>query len=240
MIVSGVCAEVMTFYGGTPDELHGWTNVLRASVDTCENKTITEDWKMKILVELNGDVFDRTKHSLYPDWQSATDKFITALKPHVASGKALGVFMGDEICCGGTPYSNLSSVAARLKAGLPSAWIYTNECSEMHSWPKLDADGSGGVPAGLDAISVDFCDEHNTDGAAEVAKNKDFYTKEIYPRLRPHQQALFVPGVFASSPSHCIASNVSCPLDPQAKQIVIKLDGFFTWAKSDPKIAGFK
>ena len=50
MIVSGVCAEVMTFYGGTPDELHGWTNVLRASVDTCENKTITEDWKMKILV----------------------------------------------------------------------------------------------------------------------------------------------------------------------------------------------
>ena len=35
-----------------------------------------------------------------------------------------------EICCSGTPYSNLSAVAARLKAGLPHAWIYTNECSD--------------------------------------------------------------------------------------------------------------
>ena len=68
----------------------------------------------------------------------------------------------------------------------------------MRSWPKLGADGSGGVPAGLDAISVDFYDEHNTDGAEEVKKNKDFYTKEIYPRLHPHQQALFVPVRMAS------------------------------------------
>ena len=59
-----------------------------------------------------------------------------------------------EICCSGTPYSNLSAVAARLKAGLPHAWIYTNECSEMARWPKLDSAGNGGVPPGLDAISV--------------------------------------------------------------------------------------
>ena len=81
-------------------------------------------------------------------------------------------------------------MAARLKAGLPKAWIYTNECSEMASWPALAADGSGGVPAGLDAISVDFYDEHNTDGKAEVDKNKEFYHKTIYPRLHDHQQAL--------------------------------------------------
>ena len=89
----------MTFYGGTPDELHGWTNVLRNTVDACSNKTITEDWKMKILVQLSGKIFDRTKRSLYTEWQNATDEFIAELKPHVASGKALGVFMGDEICC---------------------------------------------------------------------------------------------------------------------------------------------
>ena len=29
------------------------------------------------------------------------------------------------------------------------------------------------------AISVDFYDEHNTDGAAEVAKNKKFYNEVI-------------------------------------------------------------
>lgn len=65
----------------------------------------------------------------------------------------------------------------------------------MEHWPKLDGD-KGGVPAGLDAISVDFYDEHNTDGQAEVDKNKDFYHKVVFPKLRPHQQALFVPGVF--------------------------------------------
>jgi hypothetical protein len=115
--------KVMTFYGGTADELHGWANVMRDSIDACDNKTITEKWKMKILVELGADVFDRSKHALHPGWKNATDTFIATVKPHVASGKALGVFMGDEICCGGTPYSNLSSVAARLKAGLPDAWI---------------------------------------------------------------------------------------------------------------------
>ena len=133
----------------------------------------------------------------------------------------------------------MSAVAAKLKAGLPDAWIYTNECSEMERFPPIGKDGSGGVPAGLDAISVDFYDEHNTDGAAEVAKNRDFYHKTIYPKLHPHQQALFVPGVFGCDPLHCAAKNKSCPLDDQAKQIVLKLDGFFEWAKSDDKIAGF-
>ena len=62
---------------------------------------------------------------------------------------------GSEICCSGTPYSNLTAVAAKLKTGLPDAWIYTNECSEMARWPKLDPiSGHGGVPPGLDAISV--------------------------------------------------------------------------------------
>jgi hypothetical protein len=31
-------------------------------------------------------------------------------------------------------------------------------------------------------------DEHNTDGQAEVDKNKDFYHKVVFPKLRPHQQ----------------------------------------------------
>merc|ERR1712194_882733 len=79
----------------------------------------------------------------------------------------------------------------------------------------------------------------NTDGAREVMSNKVFLHRHMYPRLHPHQQALLVPGVFASDPLHCIASNVSCPLDDQAKQIVIKLQLFFDWAKNDTKIVGF-
>lgn len=114
--------------------------------------------------------------------------------PHLSS--FFSALAGDEICCGGTPYNDLAKVAAALKAGLPAAWIYTNECSEMAKWPKLDASGNGGVPPGLDAVSVDFYDEHNTDGAAEVEKNKKFYNEEIFPRLRsvaPCQAAAVLP-----------------------------------------------
>lgn len=125
-----------------------------------------------------------------------------------------------------------------------------------------------GLPATYDLIvrvaSVYIVDdEHNTDGMAEVTKNKDFYHKTIYPKLHAHQQALFVPGVFGCDPVHCAAKQHSCPLDPQAKQIVIsapiqpsacrdvtvwsgltlhlvsELQGFFEWAKNDTRIAGF-
>ena len=60
---------------------------------------------MKILVGLGGPgvaVFDRSTHSLHANWSASTDLFIATVKPHFESGKAIGVFMGDEICCGGT------------------------------------------------------------------------------------------------------------------------------------------
>ena len=60
--------------------------------------------------------------------------------------------------CSGISYVNLSTVAGRLKAAMPNAWIYTNECGDVvgNLFPPIAADGlSGGVPLGLDAISID-------------------------------------------------------------------------------------
>jgi len=84
---------------------------------------------------------------------------------------------------------------------LPAALLYTNECSVMGAWPD--------VPAALDFISIDFYDEHNTDGAHEVALNRKYYSEVIFPKLHAHQQVLFVPGIFASDPLHCAKGNVS-------------------------------
>ena len=72
-----------------------------------------------------------------------------------------------------------------------------------------------------------------------MEQNRQYYTDVIFPKLAPHQGVLFVPGIFASDPLHCAAGNVSCPLDAQAEQIVLKLDGFFEWAKAEPRVAGF-
>ena len=49
-------------------------------------------------------------------------------------------------------------IAGRLKAAMPNSWIYLNECGDVvgNAFPPIAADGqSGGVPLGLDAISID-------------------------------------------------------------------------------------
>jgi len=146
--------RVMTFYGMDPALQHGWTNVYRGSIGDCDNTTLTGTYKMKILVDLPDTVFDRDKKAVHPKWRAAVSRFTSSLMPKLAASTALGVFLGDEICCGGTPYSNLSSVALALRKDLGAkAWLYTNECSEMAKWPSL---ADGGVPSALDAISVEY------------------------------------------------------------------------------------
>jgi len=182
--------------------------------------------------QLPGTIFNRAERALFPAWSSETDKFVTELQPGIKNGTYAGVFMGDEICCSGTPLANLTAVANKLRAGLGStAVIYTNECSEIHEWDT--------VPDALDYISIDFYDEHNTNGTGECDKDRQFYEQIIYPKMKPHQGVLLVPGVFASDPVHCQAGNVSCPLDQQAVQVVAKLEAMFAWAKEDARVAGF-
>lgn len=122
----------------------------------------------------------------------------------------MGVFIGDEIVCMGTPLGNFTAVADLLRAELgPAAWIYTNECSQMEQWPPIDpSTGTGGIPVSLSAISVDFYDNNNTDGAAEVAKNKRFYSNVLFPKVRvkvpPGPPPWPLACVWAGrSPAHC-------------------------------------
>ena len=165
---------------------------------------------------------------LCPDWEDYLNAYIAHMKPHVDSGNVFGIFLGDEIVCGGIPYANLSLVAGRLKAALPKAWIYTNECGDViQGFPPITADGGGGVPAGLDAISIDAYAQ----GAAEVVANRKRYRDEIYPKLHPHQRAVFTPGVYATN---CTGCNVTL----QEDYVVAKLQAYLDWAKQDPLIYG--
>lgn len=133
-------------------------------------------------------------------------------QPLIANKTMVGVFFGDEICCGGVPLANLTTVVSRTRAVLgPDAILYTNECHELASW---DA-----VPADLDLISIDAYAGYlpGTKGTAEVALVRTFYETVLYPKMQPHQQAMLVPGYFA-------CSNLTFyPLDQQAQQIVAKV-----------------
>lgn len=90
------------------------------------------------------------------------------------------------------------------------------------------------MPAEFDLISVDVYAGYKpgSQGMDEVAAAKKMYDI-IFPKLHDHQKAMLVPGTFA-------CSNLTYfPLDAQAKNLVDKLEGYFAWAKSDNRIAGF-
>ena len=90
------------------------------------------------------------------------------------------------------------------------------------------------IPPAFSLISVDTYAGFTpgSSGLDEVKQAKAMYDI-IFPKLHPHQQVMLVPGTFA-------CSNLSYfPLDDQAKNNVEKLEGYFSWAKQEKRIAGF-
>lgn len=91
------------------------------------------------------------------------------------------------------------------------------------------------VPAELDYISMDVYAGYEPPGdpAKEVAAAKAFYETSVFPKLSGNQAALLVPGTFA-------CSNLTYfPLEAQDKVVAQKLQLFYAWAQTEPKIAGF-
>jgi hypothetical protein len=118
---------------------------------------------------------------------------------------------------------------------MPNAWIYTNECGDAigNLFPPIAADGrSGGVPAGLDAISIDAY----LQGTAEVVANRARYRNQIYPKLHRHQRAVVTPGVFAMNCSGYLPTQ--CRQEAQEELVAAKLKAYLKWAQEDPMIYG--
>ena len=112
-----------------------------------------------------------------PNWQSALSTAVRAARPQLASGAIVGLFLGDEVQCGGIPASNVSAVAALCrellnKNGGASAKVWVNECTDpflpagatatepdkLRRYPNSSLDPRqpcGGIPPALDLLSVD-------------------------------------------------------------------------------------
>ena len=59
----------------------------------------------------------------------------------------------------------------------------------------------------------------------------------LYPKLAPHQQVLLVPGTFLSSlPKGKVSASANWTQTDAG--VAAKLESYFSWAKSDPKVVG--
>ena len=186
-------------------------------------------------------------NALLSGWQSATREFVTALLPHIASGAVRGISIGDELCARDVPLGNISSVLrvvkqtvreAGLDEGLLTTYFNDDVGCDWSPWPLLDPN--------LDRISIDRYGTPQSiakgggtpDPATELLLNQDYINSTLFPRLRPHQKVILVPGTWASSPVGCREGNSSCPLAPQEARVVSALKAFMGWARGEPRISG--
>jgi hypothetical protein len=180
-------------------------------------------------------------------WQAALATAVAKIKPFLGPDKAIrGVGLGDELCCRNTScwqdYVPYTRELRRLIG--PEALIYTNECwlgaTPMANVTMADMD--------FDLFSVDAYQwdyRQPTIGHAEAAEIEALYTETIIPRLAAKTQVLLVPGVFGCSNSSAIGKVV--PLEGtkgaaahgQDQIVVDKLEGLFSWAKTEPRVGGF-
>ena len=146
-------------------------------------------------------------HRLFPDWRQRWSALAHKLAPWVANGTIRGFHIGDELCWGGLPYTEMVGMAAAIAETqwpglLPpmdghanlSPIVYANEGAGTLVRDRNCFNLSIGytsVPAGLTWISFDFYNP-------PASWVRGLYEQHLYPKMLPHQRGA-QPSSFASS-----------------------------------------
>jgi hypothetical protein len=214
---------------------HSWVNLAIPKHDNAATSDAfwTKYGTPSLLPMPEAGVFKRGA-GLVPGWQAVLEAFAAnVVLPRMANRTAIGVFLGDEICCYNTScwHGQLYPMSAKLRSLLgPRAILYENECGTPVLFDQLDK-----IPPDLDWISIDGYwgyEPGRPGGATEAHFGRAFAEKYIYPRMSPSQKLMVVPGTFA-------CSNFSyMPLENSSRSVVAKLQAYFEWAKEDHRVVG--
>lgn len=98
------------------------------------------------------------------NWEQLWEQQFAMLKPYIASGAVVGVFLGDEHWYFGVKVSDTALIADRIRADWPQAIIYQNEAPDtvMCGFNKLNEtilQQDDCLPTNLDLFSFDFYDQ---------------------------------------------------------------------------------
>jgi hypothetical protein len=249
--------KYLSYYGDNVTAQHEWLS-LAITEDGATTDAFYTGYKIPSLLRMpDTGVYTRgtraangtqlTGGGLVAGWEGVLDTFAKVhVLPRLANKTALGVFLGDEICCHNSScwHGQIYPLSAKLRALLgPSAILYENECGDSIAGggmahghpigPPLDK-----IAPDLDWLSFDVYKGYSpkggpdggSDGASEAAAAKAFAEKIVYPIMAPHQKLVVVPGTFA-------CSNLTyMPLEASAKSVIAKLKAYFEWGKTDERM----
>jgi hypothetical protein len=206
-----------------------------SSIDDSHSK-----YNMSSFIDISNLVW-QGRSGVQPGWQANIAATVQAAHSRLAGAVVAGVFLGDEIVCGGVHVENLTAVAAFCKQQLVSigarhGLVYVNECKPSFTKPSGI---TGMIPAGLDIISFDSYELANETSFAptpwwlqEPKENKAFAKAVIVPKLHPHQKLMVVPGFYGNDTATAAEHVV------QDERLLAKLEAYWTWIKDDEEVVG--
>jgi hypothetical protein len=166
---------------------------------------------------------------------------LTEATPYLKEGSLAGVFLGDELCCGGVPLSNLTAVADIVKAHLNTTGglVYVNECS--YPFREHYIGSMPQVPNSIDIISIDQYVRGPNQSLgyreSEASLVKALYDADLYPRMSSHQRVMLIPGTFAAY-DNTTTGPVPMPTVAQQAEVIAKLDAYYALALADARVIG--
>lgn len=141
---------------------------------------------------------------LEPGWEAVLTTFAQqAVLPRMKNKTAIGVFLGDEVCCHNSTcwHGQLYPISAKLRSLLgQDAILYENDCGDSVAGgcdaarPACEKPLDKFPPA-LNWVSIDLYDGYlpnDSNGSSEAVKAKHWADTEMYPRMAAHQQLVTV------------------------------------------------
>ena len=179
---------------------------------------------------------------LAPGWQATLTEIVNRyIKPQFGIGKPFrGVRLGDEVCLSTVCLmQTLGPVAAFLKGALGPTLIISSQ--EMHGvypgFPNYPASAPQ-VPAAIDLVCATGGYggySPGESGIEEASHAKTALTPWLRSSsLRSYQRVMLLPGIFG-----CKNTSYFGTPQEQGVRVAAKLDAYYAWAKTEPKVAGF-
>ena len=244
---------------GDPESLHGWINFLFTSSDPAAIRKHHAAGMGPSMLHVRSTFFCAGAHGVQYLCSDYKSKWATLLnqtvQPMLDEGSLMGIFFGDEICWGCTPWSNLSAAVDTVRASLPrgKAILYYNEAYPVLSNSVCDSGGDfhhkwvdisyPSVPEGLDWVSLDYYPDEGT-----LAGTRKLFEQHLYPKMADHQSALYVPPAYGCNNATC--SNQLCcnnntrdgPNPPCHGNCTVAMlqwaQGSYDWARQDTRLVG--